>query len=532
MLNLCRHMNKNGNFLLKLTQKQNTSLVNQLPQGTTVSIRSFQNKNFRMRHQRQIRADYLTPVPIYSKPEPREVLKKQFEPDPAYPAHGLHDAGEIVTTKPLSYNLGGSATITLNAHQTANTLSLPVLDQLNGLIQKYGAREGQSFGNFIKSSTSIFSSGSDIRSIYENPSIAEKFIFDELQMNYSLLTSPVPFISFVTGLANAGGAGLAFNCALPLISSTAIYQSPEVGMGYVPASLMWTLSRLPKFMGRFLALTQYPLIGTDLIHSKLASLYVESPNYELFQSGFGMDAKSLDPYDIADALADYVDTVETPFSLERQLEGIEYCFSQRTLPEILHALDTYDKAPGFFLADMADRIRSASPLAVLTTFKLLQQVETSPLQRAFEVSHRVAFRMTQTQDFKEGIKARLFENRQPVWKHKSIEEVTPEEILNLFVPLDKTPEFTITAISYSDNHEFKEAWNQKRDQLEYATDITSWELRLNHAPIYNAATKNQTEEVAVEESQEQPEQEQEESHQSRKFNRRSRPGDKQAGNFL
>lgn len=103
-----------------------------------------------------------------------------------------------------------------------------------------------------------------------------------------------------------------------------------------------------------------------------------------------MDLETINPYEMCDTLANYAETVskyfiglpnqslsnfflkqDTPFSLEDHVEGIKYCFSQPTLLKIVEALDNYREGRGFFLADMADRIRSASPLAIHVKFFLL-----------------------------------------------------------------------------------------------------------------------------------------------------------------
>ena len=118
--------------------------------------------------------------------------------------------------------------------------------------------------------------------------------------------------------------------------------------------------------------------------------------------------------------------------LTEQLDAIKEALNQITFKEIENSLSKKVE-----LKDGFKNLLRNSPLSVAFTFSMLQipTIGTN-LRTALDFEYRYTYRAQEYTDFLEGIRAMVIDkDRAPKWKHKSIEDVTFEEVDMLLKPV-------------------------------------------------------------------------------------------------
>jgi enoyl-CoA hydratase len=112
---------------------------------------------------------------------------------------------------------------------------------------------------------------------------------------------------------------------------------------------------------------------------------------------------------------------------------IEACFAAEGPHQLVQALA--DEPTGWGGEQLAD-LRTFSPLAVCLTHAQLSRGRVLDFDESLRVEYRLVQRVLEHGDFREGVRAMLIDkDRQPRWRHRSIEEVPPGEVEAFFVPL-------------------------------------------------------------------------------------------------
>ncbi|KAK9947208.1 hypothetical protein M0R45_012640 [Rubus argutus] len=338
----------------------------------------------------------------------------------------------------------------LNRPSALNALNTAMVSRLKRLYESWEDNPDIGFV-LMKGSGRAFCSGADAVSIYQllnqgNVEECRKFFETLYKFVYIQGTYLKPHVAILDGITMGGGAGISlpgmFRVGLikleassnPLIKSEVqvcvtsyccatflqVFANPEAQMGFHPdAGASYYLSRLPGYLGEYLALTGDKLNGVEMIACGLLHIY--SLNARLAMVEERVDRRSI----------------------LSKLEGVDRCFSHDTIEEIIDALekeaaDSYDE----WCTTALKKLKEASPLSLKVSLRSIREGRFESLHHCLAREYRISLNGISKQvssDFCEGVRARLVEKDfAPKWDPPSLKEVSKDMVDCYFSPL---PEF-------------------------------------------------------------------------------------------
>ncbi|GKB53056.1 3-hydroxyisobutyryl-CoA hydrolase-like protein 2, mitochondrial, partial [Tanacetum coccineum] len=158
----------------------------------------------------------------------------------------------------------------LNRPSQLNAITTSMAGRLQRLYESW---EDNSQIGFVtmKGSGRAFSSGADMVTIYR---LLQEDKDAECKEFFRTLYQFIYLLTFLDGITMGGGAGIAVPGMFRIATDKTVFATPEVQMGFHPDSgASFYLSRLPGYLGEFLALTGEKLNGAELVPCGLATHY-------------------------------------------------------------------------------------------------------------------------------------------------------------------------------------------------------------------------------------------------------------------
>ena len=263
----------------------------------------------------------------------------------------------------------------------------------------------------------------------------------EYGMHMLIAAHPKPLITIADGLVMGGGAGLLFHARHPLVTENIDFTMPEAGIGLFPdvgASLF--LRRASGHLGLYVALTGTRIGVGDVVASGLLPDYIASADVpNLVAELENLDAEAdceavIAPYRRHDAgggaLMPHIDWIDEILSLP-SLESVR----DKALES------THELAPA-----LADALTRRCPLSLKVAHHLLTGAVPDGYISALMLDYALAWRMMDYGDFAEGVRAAVVDKDQnPIWTHKSLEEVGDADIDSLFAETNR-PSFAYSSL--------------------------------------------------------------------------------------
>ncbi len=265
---------------------------------------------------------------------------------------------------------------------------------------------------------------------------ARAFFFAEYRLNHLLFTYPKPTLAIIDGITMGGGVGIALPCTYRVATENTRLAMPETGIGLFPdVGGGWYLSRLPRRMGQYMALTGARLDGADCVYLGLATHYVEQAAIEEL-----IERILKAPQRLPGALGAAASNPPEP-KITEQLATITRAFASDRLEEILAALEAEDSD---WARSERATLGSKSPLSCKVTLRLLKEgAERADFAEEMAAEYALAGRVVQTHDFKEGVRALLIDkDNAPVWDPPTPEEVGDDMLDALFASLPASERWT------------------------------------------------------------------------------------------
>ncbi|TQD69992.1 hypothetical protein C1H46_044476 [Malus baccata] len=287
----------------------------------------------------------------------------------------------------------------------------------------------------MKGSGRAFCSGADDVSLYElvnegDVDECKKFFETLYKFVYIQGTYLKPHVAIMYGTTMGAGAGIAIPGMFWVVTDKTIFSNPEAQIGFHPdAGASFYLSRLPGYLGEYLALTGDKLNGVEMIACRLAMHYTLNARLAMVEEHLGKLLTD-EPSVIETALEQYGDLVYLDRrSILSKLDVIDRCFSHDTIEEIFDALVGYGVGPVLILYSMPDfhsciQIREGR-------FQPLDQCLAREYRTSLAaISNRVS------SDFSEGVRARLVDKDfAPKWNPPSFKDVSRDMVDCYFSPL-------------------------------------------------------------------------------------------------
>lgn len=260
-----------------------------------------------------------------------------------------------------------------------------------------------------------FCAGGDIRQLYEGLLAGGQGVLEffrtEYRLNHLLFTLRKPVTCIMDGVVMGGGAGIALPCRQRVATESTQFAMPETGIGLFPdVGGGWFLSRLPGRMGEWMALTGARLNGADCLALGLATSLVPPTSKQSLHINL--------------------------------LRGtIDRLFSAGRIEDIIDALksDTSD-----FAAEQLRIIMKRSPTSCKVALRqLCESRKLSQFADNMKMEFRLVARMLARSDIREGIRAFIIDkDNNPRWSPQHFEDITAEDIDEIFAPLMETEEWT------------------------------------------------------------------------------------------
>lgn len=335
----------------------------------------------------------------------------------------------------------------LNRPSDLNALTIPMVARLKRLYESW--EENSDLGFVImKGSGRALCSGGDVVALNQliNEGKVEeckKFFETLYKFIYLLGTYVKPNVAIVDGITMGGGAGISIPAMFRVVTDKTVFATPETQMGFHPdAGASFYLSRLPGYLGEYLALTGEKLNGVEMIACGLATHYSLTARLPLIEERLGKLITD-DPSVIESSLEQYGDLVyPDKRSVLHKIEMIDKCFCHDTVEEIINALEneassSYDE----WSATALKKLKEASPLSLKVTLRSIREGRFQPLDQCLAREYRISLvgiTKRVSDDFCEGVRARLVDKDfAPKWDPPSLGEVTKDMVDCYFTRLDE-----------------------------------------------------------------------------------------------
>jgi len=301
----------------------------------------------------------------------------------------------------------------------------------------------------LKGNGKAFCAGGDVASVVQKVRegghwrFAIKFFRDEFSLDYIIATYSKPIVSILNGIVIGSGVGFSVNGKFRIATEKTMFCKPETSLGSSPnAGASYFLSRLPGFIGEYLALTGARLDGSDLLACGLATHYVLSSKLESLEEALSQ-VNTSDPRVISliiDEFSHIPPLKNTgPFN---DLETINKCFSKGSARAILQALEG-EAAKGHVAAWGSTAIqwmKKASPTGLEMTLRSMRHGRHEDIAQCLVRELRImghALRGDVSNDYLEGCRAVLIDkDRNPKWEPSSLEMVNVAMTEHYFTKID------------------------------------------------------------------------------------------------
>jgi enoyl-CoA hydratase len=201
---------------------------------------------------------------------------------------------------------------------------------------------------------------------------------------------------------------------------------PETGIGFIPdVGSSYFLSRLPDRLGLYLGPTADSIGLGDAVAAGLVTHAVARSDFEA----------------VIAALAGGQTVEKAILSLTRKPEPGPLAPHRRRIATIFSApsaeaiLERLDHDGSDFAVKTAQVMRSRSPTSLKLVFRQLHAAEKLSLRECLAMELRLALRVLDGHDFREGVRAALIDkDRRPRWEPSALAGVGDLE--HFFAPLD------------------------------------------------------------------------------------------------
>ncbi|MFO7297713.1 MAG: enoyl-CoA hydratase/isomerase family protein [Pseudomonadota bacterium] len=297
------------------------------------------------------------------------------------------------------------------------------------------ARDPGVYAVIIRSAVpEMFSAGRDLLELSQTMSAgqdeAARLLAQDYRLYWLLECFSKPTVSLIDGEVLGSGAGLTLYGTHRVAGENFTFAAPETAFGFFPdVGLAWVFARMPGQVGLFLGLTGRRIGRADAFRIGLVTHCIPATRFGEIEAGLS-DADPVDP--ILD------DRHEDPGlgELEQYREILDHCFSAESVEDILARLEEGSRrggATGAWCGDVLAELKQRSPIALKVTFRHIREAAYRDLRQTLMLDYRLASRLIETHDFKEGVRARLnSETQQPRWKPRHIADVTEAMVERFF----------------------------------------------------------------------------------------------------
>ena len=311
---------------------------------------------------------------------------------------------------------GALGLLTLDRPKALNALTHRMIAAIAERLGEWAADDSVKAVAIRGEGDRAFCSGGDIRAVQQaivaGTDEGASLLRDEYRMNALIGAYSKPYIAMIHGITMGGGAGISIHGSHRLADSSLAFAMPETGIGFIPdVGSSYFLSRLPDRLGLYLGLTANSIGLGDAMAAGLVTHAVARSDFDAVIAALvrGETAEN--------SIAPFARRPQ-PGPLAAHRRRIATIFSASSVEAVLERLD---RDGSDFAVQTAQTIRTRSPTALKLVFRQLQEAGKLSLRACLAMEYRLAVRMLQTPDFREGVRAALVDkDRRPKWEPSSL----------------------------------------------------------------------------------------------------------------
>ena len=316
--------------------------------------------------------------------------------------------------------------ITLNRPDVLNSLTYSMILAIEKSLSEWETDESVALVIIDAKGDRAFCAGGDIQILYENGfkknfAYGQKFWADEYRLNEKIANYKKPFVAFMQGFTMGGGVGVSCHGSHRIVGETSKIAMPECSIGLVPdVGGSFLLAKLPGNIGTFLGTTGKRMSASDAIYCGFADYFVPEKKWE------GLKEKLVTTGNV-DWIKKFQESTQTS-EIEKSYSQISEAMVDISPKNIESRL----KHP-FFEKDLG-ALRFNSPISVAYTIMMLKMEKVqNNISDALDAEYSFTARSQEFGDFQEGIRAAVIDkDRTPIWRHKSLTEVSEEDLQPFF----------------------------------------------------------------------------------------------------
>jgi enoyl-CoA hydratase len=333
---------------------------------------------------------------------------------------------------------GRLAHITLNRPRAINALTHEMVTAIGGALDEWALDESISTILLTGNGPRGLCAGGDVTQLHrrveaDDVTAAARFLRDEYLLNARIARYPKPFVAIMNGFVLGGGIGLSGHASHRVVTDDSALGMPEVSIGLTPdVGGSWLLSRAPRQLGTYLALTARTASAADAIALGLADAFVPAGRLsDLIASLEKLPADEA----VAALSSEPTRGVRASDDLMVDASWIEPAFVHNTVGEILDALAA---SPAPAATETAALINTKSPTAVAVTLESLRRARRLPsLEACLNQELRLMAHALAHHDFREGVRAQVIDkDRTPRWAPATLDQVAPSTVASFFEATD------------------------------------------------------------------------------------------------
>ena len=331
---------------------------------------------------------------------------------------------------------GRAGLVEIDRPEALNALSFDMAAALRHALQGWAGDDRVSHVVLASAQPRAFCAGGDVRDLHAVASAGE---FDRMRVYFeaeygahlAVYEFPKPVISLADGIVMGGGAGLMQCSTHMIVTEKSRFAMPESAIGLFPdAGASVFLGRCPRDIALLLGLTGRIIGAADCLMLGLAGAMVPSDCIgDLRTALLACDASEIDSI-IGRFRAD---PGMPPLQAHRAAIG--HVFAGDDLAAMRdRAGDLARLKADAFADDVHTALATKCPASMHVFKRLLDMADRiEDIAAALRLDYRLAIRMTERPDFREGVRAVLIDKtHDAVWQPARLEEVTPAMIDVIF----------------------------------------------------------------------------------------------------
>ena len=340
---------------------------------------------------------------------------------------------------------GGLGIITLNRPKAVNALSYNMIGLLDEALTTLENDDAVHAVLVRGAGARGFCAGGDVVTLHQyavenDLASAVPFFREEYQLDYRISVYSKPYIAIMNGLVLGGGVGISAPASHRVVTDSTRLGMPEVGIGFSPdVGGSYYLANAPAGIGNYLGLTGTHISGADAIYAGFADIRVPDARIEqLVQRLESITAPSQ-----VDAILAEFEAAETSV-LATEAHWIQDVFCAESVEDILQGVKHAAEQGNKVAHEALKAMRRHSPLGMKVTLEAIHRARNLSLDETLAQDLRTTMNAVAGTELAEGIRAQLIDkDRNPQWAPARLEDVSDEDVLRFFEPVDGIDDLVI-----------------------------------------------------------------------------------------